>query len=50
MDELAHEPPSQTDGSGSLSVASWNIRSGQNVGLEGALHSMASLDVDLGIL
>ena len=50
MDELAQEPPSRTDGCGTFAVASWNIRSGRNAGLESALRAMASCGVDLGIL
>ena len=45
-----HEPPSQTDGRGTFSVASWNIRSGRNGGLEGALRALESLGVNIGIL
>ena len=45
-----HEPPSQTDGRGTFSVASWNIRSGRNGSLEAALRAMESLGVDIGIL
>ena len=50
MSELAQEPPSRTDGCGFISVASWNIHSGWNAGLESALRLMTSLGVDLGIL
>jgi hypothetical protein len=42
--------PSQTDGSGSISFASFNIRSGRNGGLEGALRAMDQLGVDIGFL
>ena len=45
-----HEPPSQTDGRGTFSVASWNIHSGRNGSLEAALRAMESLGVDIGIL
>ena len=50
MRKLAQELPSQTDGSGTVSVASWNIHSGRNVGLEPTLRAMSSMNVDLGIL
>jgi hypothetical protein len=43
-------PPSQTDGSGSIAVASWNIRNGCNGGLESALRAMEAMGVNLGIL
>ncbi len=39
--------PSRPDGSGSVSFASFNIRSG---GLEGALRAMDQLGVDIGFL
>ncbi len=42
--------PSQPDGSGSVSIASFNIRSGRNGGLEGALRAMNQLGVDIGFL
>jgi hypothetical protein len=42
--------PSRTDGSGSITVASWNIHNGCNGGLESALRTMEAMDVDLGIL
>ena len=50
MSELAQEPPLQIDGSGAVSVASWNICSVRNVGLEVALRVMASMNIDLRIL
>ncbi len=43
-------PPSRTDGSGSIAVASWNIRNGRNGGLESALQAMEALGVDLRVL
>jgi hypothetical protein len=42
--------PSRPDGSGSVSFASFNIRSGRNGGLEGALRAMDQLGVDIGFL
>jgi hypothetical protein len=41
---------SQPDGSGSISFASFNIRSGHNGGLEGALRAINQLGVDIGFL
>ena len=46
----ASRPPSQTDGSGSIAVAQWNIRNGCNGGLESALRAIEAMDIDLGIL
>ena len=45
-----HEPSSQTDDRGTFKIASWNIRSGRNAGLEGAMRAMASLRVSIGII
>jgi hypothetical protein len=42
-------PPSQTDGSGFIAVASWNICYGQNGGLESALQAMEATEVDLRV-
>jgi hypothetical protein len=42
--------PSRPDGSGSVSFASFNIRSGRNGGLEVALRAMNQLGVDIGFL
>ncbi len=42
--------PSQPDGSGSVSFASFNIQSGHNGGLEGASRAMNQLGVDIGFL
>jgi hypothetical protein len=42
--------PSRPDGSGSVSFASFNIRSGRNGGLEGALRAMDQMGVDIGFL
>ena len=46
-----HDAPLQTDGSGTLvDVATWNIRSGCNGGLESALRAMKALSVDICLL
>ena len=46
-----HDAPSQTDGSGTLvDVATWNIRSGRNGGLESLLRAMDSMEVDICLL
>ena len=42
--------PSRTEGSGSVALASFNIRSGRNGGLEAALRAMDQLGVDIGFL
>ena len=42
--------PSRPDGSGSVSFASFNIQSGRNGGLEGALRAMDQMGVDIGFL
>jgi hypothetical protein len=42
--------PSQPDGSGSVLFVSFNIQSGRNGGLEGALRAMDQLGVDIGFL
>ena len=42
--------PSQADGSGSIAVVMYNIRSGRNGGLESALRPMDGIGADLGIL
>jgi hypothetical protein len=42
--------PSQPDSSESIAFASFNIRSGYNGGLEGALRAMNQLGVDIGFL
>jgi hypothetical protein len=42
--------PSRPDGSGSVSFALLNIRSGRNGGLEGALRAMDQMGVDIGFL
>jgi hypothetical protein len=49
MAETASCPPSRADGSGSIAVASYNIRNGRNGGLESPCRAMAAMDVDLGI-
>ena len=46
----AEVAPSRADGSGTFSVATWNIRSGRNGGLESALRTLESLEVDLAFL
>jgi hypothetical protein len=50
MVAVTHAPPSQPDGSGSVALASFNIRSGRNGGLEAALRAMDQLGVDIGFL
>jgi hypothetical protein len=42
--------PSLPDGSGSVAIASFNIQSGRNGGLEAALRAMDQLGVDIGFL
>ncbi len=42
--------PSQPDRSGSVAIASFNIRSGRNGGLEAALRAMDQLGIDIGFL
>ena len=42
--------PSQQDGCGTFTVASWNIRNGRNGGLENACRALASLEVDITVL
>ena len=44
------EPPAQPAGSGTIGLASWNIRSGRDARLAAACRSMNSLDVDIAIL
>mmetsp|Transcript_4235 Transcript_4235/g.9583 ORF Transcript_4235/g.9583 Transcript_4235/m.9583 type:complete len:273 (+) Transcript_4235:12554-13372(+) len=46
----AHAPPSQTDGRGTFSIATWNIQSGRNNGLESSSQVMVSMGVDIGFL
>jgi exonuclease III len=43
-------PPSQPDGSGSATLALFNIQSGRNRGIEAALRAMDQLGVDIGFL
>ena len=43
------KPPLQAEGSGSFTVASYNIRSGSNGGLESALRAMKLMGVDCGV-
>ncbi len=47
---MALEPPSQAEGSGLFTVASYNIQSSRNGGLESALRAMKQMGVDCGIL
>ncbi len=49
MVTMASQPPSQADGRGSFSVATYNVCCGRNAGLESALRAMAATGVDLGI-
>jgi hypothetical protein len=42
--------PSRTEGSGSVTLASFNIQSGRTGGLEAALRAMDQLGVDIGFL
>ena len=42
--------PSRPDGIGSVAFALFNIQSGHNGGLEGALRAMDQLGVDIGFL
>ncbi len=42
--------PSCPDGSGSIAIALFNIRSGRNGGLEAALRTIDQLGVDIGFL
>jgi hypothetical protein len=44
------EPPLQAEGSGLFTMASYNIQSGCNGGLESALQVMKLMEVDFGIL
>ena len=48
MAPTASRLPSQTDGSGSIAVATWNIHNDRNGGLESALRAMEALDAALG--
>ncbi len=43
-------PPSQPDGSGSVTLASFNIQSGCNRGIEAALRALEQMGVDIGFL
>ncbi len=50
MVTTAAEPPLQAEGSGLFTVASYNIQSGCNGGLESALQAMKLMGVDCGVL
>jgi hypothetical protein len=50
MVAVTSTPPSQPDGSGSVALGSFNIRSGRNGGLEAALRAMEQMGVDIGFL
>jgi hypothetical protein len=50
MAEMEPCTPSRADVSGSIAVATYNIRSGRNGGLVSALRAMEGMGVDLGIL
>jgi hypothetical protein len=43
-------PPSQPDGSGSIAITLFNIQSGCNGGIAGALRAMFQMGVNLGFL
>jgi hypothetical protein len=47
MATIASEPPSQAEGSGLFTIASYNIQSGCNGGLESALRAMKLMGVEL---
>ena len=49
MVRMAHRQPSQADGRGSFTVATYNVCCGRNAGLESALRAMAMMGVDLGV-
>ena len=50
MATMALELPQQAGGSGLFTVASYNIQSSRNGGLESALRAMKQMGVDCGIL
>jgi hypothetical protein len=50
MVPTGQELPSQADGSGFITLATFNIRSGRNDGLKSALREMAATRVDCGVL
>ncbi len=50
MVSMALEAHSRADCCESFAVALYNIRSGQNGGLESALRAMAAMEVNFGIL
>ncbi len=49
MATIATEPPSGAEGSGSFTIALYNIQSGHNGGLESALQAMKLMGVDCGV-
>ena len=42
--------PSQTNGSGTLKLATWNIRSSRNGGLESACRAMGLMNVNIAFM
>ncbi len=50
MMNIESYPPAQAEGSGSITVAMYNIRSGCNGGLEYALWAMEAVGIDIGML
>ena len=50
MVTIATEPPLRAEGRGSFTVASYNIQSSSNGGLESALQAMKLMGVDCDIL
>ena len=50
MVEDVVDVPSETDGSGTVTVAPWNIRTGRAGGLECALRVAKTLEVDIILL
>ena len=50
MVAVTRAPPSQSDGSGSIVLALFNIQSGHNGSLEAALRAIDQLGVDIGFL
>jgi hypothetical protein len=50
MVEMVLDGQSQADCCESFAIALFNIRSGQNGGLESTLRAMAAMDIDFGML